>query len=147
MAARKNKTPPSANVVPEYIQNSNLLNKRKITKRKLPSYTEAMLLLHTPEVLRLYFEATLEGLKAGDKDVIKMVGEMYDYVKRGGGITLNQQILNNNVAAGETAPVVGFDAFARRLAEARAGHALPAAAEMTTIEVHPADVATLPVEG
>ena len=133
-----------ASVVPEYIQHSRLLQRRRVTKRKLPSYTEAMLLLHTPEVLRLFWEATIDGLKNRDKDIVKMVGEAVDYVKKG-GITITQQVLNNNVAAGIEAPVKGFDAFARELAEARAGHALPPPAEI--IDVHPADSEVVQSEG
>ena len=118
---KKAEIPIEASAVPEYVQQAPLLKRRKVTKRKLPSYTEAMMLLHVPEVLRLFWKATLEGLARGDRDIVKMVAEGIGYVK-GGGMTLNQQILQNNVVAGAESPVIGFDALARQLAEARSGH-------------------------
>jgi hypothetical protein len=118
-------TPESA--VPDYIQQAPLLSRRKITKRKLPTFTEAMLLLHAPEAIRLYWEALLIGLKERDKSALEAVGEIFNYVKGRGGplVSVTQQMLQQNTVAGPDSPVIGFDAFARQLAEARAGHALP----------------------
>lgn len=140
----KSKPPETpASAVPESVKQSRVYQRRKVTKRKLPSFTEAMMLLHAPEALRLYWEALLEGLKRGDKYALEAAGEIFNYV-RGKGINLNltQQMMAQNVAAGEQSPVVGFDAFARRLAEARAGHALPPPAEVLQLEaaeVRPAE--------
>jgi hypothetical protein len=122
-------------VVPECVRESRVYQRRKVTKRKLPSFTEAMMLLHAPEALRLYWEALLNGLKAGDKTALETAGEIFNYV-RGKGMTFNltQQMLAQQQAAGETAPVVGFDAFVRQLAEARADRALPAPAEVIDAE-------------
>lgn len=141
MAGRRKKSDQEAlntSVVPEYIQAAPLLNRRKITKRKLPSFTEAMLLLHAPEALRLYWEAIFNGLKKGDKTALEAAGEIFNYT-RGKGINLNltQQMMANNVAAGEQAPVMGYDALVRNIAEARAGHTLPAPA--TVIEIGQTD--------
>ena len=126
--ARKNgkpKDPAAKWALPDYITGSRVLQRRKVTKRQLPTFTEQMMLLHAPEAQRLFWQALLKGLERGDKDCMRMMGEIAELLKRGGGITVTQQILNQNAAAGETAPVVGFDAFARQLAEARAGHLLP----------------------
>lgn len=124
--------------VPSYIQEAPIMRRRKITKRRLPSYAEAMMLLHAPEALRLFWKSLLEGESAGDKDSVRMVGEIFEYLKRGGGISIVQQMLQQNAVAGATSPVIGFDAFARSLAEARAGHALPPPAE-DVITVHPVE--------
>ena len=145
MGRAKKKPVSATSPVPEYIQQAPLLNKRKITKRKLPSYAEAMLLLHAPEMLRLFFEASFAAIKAGDKDIIKMTAEMFDYIKKN-GLTINQNILQNNAAAGPESPVKGFDAFARELAEARAGHVLPPPTVIEGAIVHPADTPA-PAEG
>jgi hypothetical protein len=112
--------------------------RRKVTKRKLPSFEAAMFLLHVPELSRLYFDAIYEGLKDRDKTCLEHAGEMLNYVQRKGfNINIAQQLLQQNVAAGAQSPVMGFDAFARQLAEARAGHALPPPAEI--VEVHRVD--------
>jgi hypothetical protein len=129
-----------ASVVPEYIQHSRLLQRRRVTKQKLMDYTEAMKLLHTPEVLRLFWEAVINGLNNGDKDIVKMVGEVFDYVKKG-GINITQQMLNNNMPAAIEPRVKGYDAYVRELAEARAGHALPPPEEIIDGDVHPVDTA------
>lgn len=128
--AKNGKTKPQpapASAVPEYVQSSRLMQRRKVTKRQLPSYTEAMLLLHAPEALRLWWEAVLEGLQRRDKHAMEMAGEVFNYI-RGKGVSLNvtQQLFQQNAVAGPDAPVIGCDAFIRQLAEARAGHALPA---------------------
>ena len=130
---------PAPSAVPEYVQQSRLLQRRKITKRKLPTFAEAMLLLHAPEALRLYWEAMLEGLKARDKSALEAAGEIFNYVRgKGINLTVTQQLLNQNAVAGTSGPVIGTDAFLRQLAEARAGHALPAPAEI--VDIRPADI-------
>jgi hypothetical protein len=130
--------PPSA--VPEYVQQSRLLQRRKITKRKLPTFAEAMLLLHAPEALRLYWEAMLEGLKARDKGALEAAGEIFNYVRgKGINLTVTQQLLNQNAVAGPNAPIIGADAFIRQLAEARGGHALPPPAD-PIVDIRPADI-------
>jgi hypothetical protein len=142
VAKRKAKPIEPKSAVPEYVQESAVFQRRKVTKRKLPSFTEAMLLLHAPEALRLYWAALLEGLKARDKNALDAAGEIFNYV-RGKGINLSvtQQLLQQNVAAGEQSPVIGFDAFARQLAEARAGRSLPPPPDSVVVEVRPADIA------
>lgn len=139
MPARRKKVEPKPNAVPDYVQQSPLLQRRKITKRKLPSFTEAMLLLHAPEALRLYWEAILEGLKARDKTALDAAGEIFNYV-RGKGINLSvsQQILQQNVAAGEQSPVMGYDALIRQIQEARSGRPIPPPQE--AIDVFPESV-------
>ena len=146
MSKRKpNPVAPAPSAVPEYVQQSRLLQRRKITKRKLPTFAEAMLLLHAPEALRLYWEAMLEGLKARDKGALEAAGEIFNYVRgKGINLTVTQQLLNQNAVAGPNSPVVGFDAFARQLAEARAGHALPAPSDVIDVtpeNIRPADTA------
>lgn len=135
---RKNKPPaePAKSPVPEYVQQSRVYQRKKVTKRKLPSFEEAMFLIHVPEMSRLYFEAVFEGLKARDKTALEHAGEMLSYVQRKGiNINVAQQMMAQNVAAGEQAPVMGYDALVRSIAEARA---LPAPAEV--IDVRPADM-------
>lgn len=138
---RKSSPPatPPVSAVPDYIKESRVYQRRKVTKRKLPSFEEAMLLLHIPEMSRLYLEAVCEGLKERDKTALEHAGEMLNYVQRKGiNINVAQQMMQQNAVAGATAPVVGYDAFVRQLAEARAGHALPPPAE-DVITVHPVD--------
>ena len=124
----KSKSPPTpAGAVPEYVQAARLMQRRKVTKRQLPNFTEAMMLLHAPEAQRLAWKALLEGAAAGDKDFVRMALEIFEILKaKGGGISVTQQILQQNAIAGADAPVIGCDAFIRQLAEARAGRALPA---------------------
>lgn len=138
--AKSKKPVNTASPVPEYIQQSKVYTKRKITKRKLPSFTEAMLLLHTPELLRQYFEALLAGAKRRDKTSLDHIGEMFSFI-RGKGISINltQAMMQNNVAAGDTAPVQGFDAFVRALKEKRAAAQLEAAPEGQVIDAHPVE--------
>jgi hypothetical protein len=94
---------------------------------------------------RSYFHAILEGLKAGDKVALEHAGEMLQYVQRKGiNINVAQQMLQQNQAAGESAPVMGFDALARRIAEEKAGHALPPPAEVLTIAAEVVRPAELP---
>ena len=144
MPRKKTKaTETQPSVVPEYIQQSRLLQRRKLNKRKLPSYTEAMMLLHAPEAQRLFWKALLEGLTNGDKEAVRMTGEVFDLLKRGGGFTITQQLFQQNAVAGPTSPVLGFDALVRRIAEAKAGHALPMPTEDAAIvDVHPVDTAS-----
>ena len=114
------------------------MQRRKITKRQLPTFTEQMMLLHAPEAQRLFWKGLIEGLSRGDTKTMEMMADIFKLIQRGGGISITQQILNNQTAAGETAPVVGFDAFVRQLTEARTGHALPAP-EVIDVEVRSAD--------
>lgn len=145
MAAKKKPPAPPESAVPDYLKQTRLYQKRKVTKRKLPSFTEAMLLLHAPEALRLYWEALLEGLKARDKNALEAAGEIFAYVKgKGMSINVTQAMMQQNAVAGETSPVVGYDAFIRQLKEARAERALPEPAP--AIDVHPVDTAAV-VEG
>jgi hypothetical protein len=137
--SRRAKVEPES-VIPEYVQQARIMQKRRVTKRRLPSYTEAMMLLHAPEAQRLFWKALLEGLNSGDREAMRMTGEIFDLVKKGGGISITQNLLQQNAVAGATSPVVGFDAFARQLAEKRAGHALPAPQD-DIIDVHPVDSA------
>jgi hypothetical protein len=146
MSTKRKLNPPGpvSSAVPEYVQQSRLLQRRKVTKRKLPTFAEAMLLLHAPEALRLYWEAMLEGLKARDKGALEAAGEIFNYVRgKGINLTVTQQLLNQNAVAGPNSPVVGFDAFARQLAEARAGHALPSpdVVDVLPENIRPADTA------
>lgn len=138
--ARKSKAESKiSDVIPEYVRESRLYQRRKVAKRKLPSFEEAMFLLHVPEMARLYFRAIYEGLKERDRVALEHAGEMLQYVQRKGfNINVAQQMLANNVAAGENSPVTGFDALVRQLAEARAGHALPAPAEV--LDIRPAEI-------
>ena len=140
MSAKRKSNPPGPvqSAVPEYVQQSRLLQRRKVTKRKLPTFAEAMLLLHAPEALRLYWEAMLEGLKARDKSALEAAGEIFNYVRgKGINLTVTQQLLNQNAVAGPNAPNIGTDAFLRRLAETRAGHALPSP---DVIDVEPENI-------
>lgn len=138
---RKPKKDPAApaSVIPDYIENSPLLRKTKVTKRKLPSYTEAMLLLHMPEMQRKFFKALLTGLDACDKDFVRMAGEICEHLKRGGGISVTQQVLNQTAMAGTQDAVYGYDALVRRLAEARSGQPLPSPGVVDAEAVRPAD--------
>ena len=133
--------PPSA--VPGYVQQSRLLQRRKITKRKLPTFAEAMLLLHAPEALRLYWEAMLEGLKARDKGALEAAGEIFNYVRgKGINLTVTQQLLQQNSGAVLNGSVIGTDAFLRQLAETRAGHTLPSpdVIDVEPENIRPADI-------
>lgn len=125
--------------VPEYVQKSAVMRRTKVTKRQLPSFTEAMLLIHTPELQRLYFASLLKSLTKGDRHAQRLVAEMFELVKGGGGITLVNAMLQQNVAAGEAAPVKGFDAFVRQLKESREGRSLMPAPDPGVIEVRPAE--------
>lgn len=128
------------NSVPDYIQAAPIMQRRKLTKRRLPSFTEAMTLLHMPELQRKFWKALFEMLDAGDKEGLRSAGEIIGLLEKRGGINVTQQMMAQNVAAGPTSPVMGFDAFARQLAEARAGHALPPPAD-DVVDVHPVDTA------
>jgi hypothetical protein len=137
---RKSNPPQLTSAVPEYVQQSRLLQRRKITKRKLPTFAEAMLLLHAPEALRLYWEAMLEGLKARDKGALEAAGEIFNYVRgKGINLTVTQQLLNQNAVAGPNAPIIGADAFIRQLAEARGERALPPPTA-PIVDIRPADI-------
>lgn len=123
----------SNSAVPAYIKESRVYMRKTVTKRKLPSFEEAMLLLHIPELAREYFSAILGGLKVRDKTALHHAGKMLSYVEdKGFNITIAQQMLTQNAVAGADSPVMGFDAFIRHQAELRAGHALPA------IDIQPA---------
>lgn len=140
MAKRKPKEKPPAatSVIPDYIENAPLVRKHKVTKRKLPSYTEAMMLLHAPEVQRLFWRAMIEGLTNGDKDFVRMAGEVFELVKRGGGISVTQQVLNQTAMAGTQDAVSGYDSFVRQLSAARGGQTLPPPGQIIDA-VRPAD--------
>jgi hypothetical protein len=106
-----------------------------------------MLLIHMPELQRRFYEALLSRLAAGDKDAIRVTGEMMKVIERG-GISITNQMLNQNVAAGETAPVKGFDTLVRELAEKRGGtQALPSPASDQVITIRPADTSEPEPEG
>jgi hypothetical protein len=140
MGTRKKKAIADNGVVPAYVQASKLLQRHKVTKRTLPSYTEAMMMLHAPESLRLFWKALMEGMDSGDEKFVRLCAEVFDLVKKGGGITITQQLLQQNVAAGELAPVQGYDSLVRKLAEVRAEAAAEKALPSpSVIEIRPAD--------
>jgi hypothetical protein len=130
--------PVAQSAVPEYIQQAKVYKRRKLSKRKVGSFEEAMLLLHLPELARGYFSSLLEGLKARDKSALDHTGQILNYVQqRGLNISVTQQLLQQNTVAGPDSPVVGYDAFVRRLGEARGGE-LPSG---NVITVEPNDTA------
>ena len=126
-------------VIPEHVLQSRLMRRKKVTKRQLPIFTEAMLLLYTPSLLRHYFTSLAKGAHRGDKDSMDKIAKMYNFIPGGNGVQVNisQQMVQQNAVAGPTAPVQGFDAFARSLAEARASNILQAEAEV--MELRPAE--------
>ena len=134
----KSERPVKPGELPHYVTDSKLLQRQKVTKRTLPGFSEAMMLVHTPALLREWFAALYRKVQDGDIKALQIVGEMYTYTKaKGINISVTQGMLQQNVAAGEQSPVIGFDAFARRLAEQRAGHALPPADDV--VELRPAE--------
>jgi hypothetical protein len=101
-----------------------------------------MLLLHIPEMARAYLKAVLGGLAVREKTALDHAGRILNYVQdKGFNISVTQQMLQQNTVAGVESPVIGFDAFARRLAEQRAGHALPSPEVIDSVPVRPADSA------
>lgn len=134
---RKKEAPPAPpqSVVPEVVRNARAYKRQRVNSRQLPTFQEAMLLLHAPEVLRTYWEGILEAMRRGDKWAYEQAAEIHTYIKsKGINLSLTQQMMNNHVAAGETAPVIGYDALVRQIAEARAQRAIPAPAEVIDIE-------------
>lgn len=112
--------------LPEYLAKASIMRRRRVSSRKLDQFTEQMMLLHAPEAQRRFWKSLLDGLERGDKESMRMAGEIFKLLQKGGGFNVTQQLLNANMAATADSPVIGFDALARKLAERRAGHALPA---------------------
>jgi hypothetical protein len=127
---RKKKPDESPSPVPEYIRKSPLIGRRRIGKEGLSDYAEAMKMLHAPEALRVFWEATLTQMHQGNTAAIKLVAQMFEYAKMSTGISINQHILQQNAnamaaASIESGEAIGFDQIVRDIAERRAGHALP----------------------
>jgi len=107
-------------LIPDYIRHSRLLQKKKITKRTLATFTEQMLLLFTPEEHRLFHEAIVYGLANKDINTMILHAKMHGLVPGGNGVTITNQMIAANAVAGAGSPVVGYDALIRQLGEARA---------------------------
>jgi hypothetical protein len=136
MARSKAKPPAPANAIPDYIVNAPLVRKKKIAKKQLPSYTEAMMLLHAPELQRLFWQAMIKGVTEGDKEFVRMTGEIFELLKKGGGVSVVQQTFNQTAMSGTQDAISGYDTFVRQLAIARSTPALP---EPQIIDVRPAE--------
>jgi hypothetical protein len=121
-------TPPYA--LPEYLTNSKLLKKRRVKKHQLPSYTEAMALLHAPTAQAVAWKTLIEKAEAGNLDAVKVILDIFKLIPKGGGMTIVQQTYASTGAVSvEGRQIKNADAFIRSIHEQRASALLSAPAE------------------
>lgn len=94
-----------------------LLEKKSITRRGLQRYNENLLAVFAPEILPHALEQIRQGVIKGDKDMIDKAARIYELLRGGGGLTINNMNTNNNSAqaAASAGGGKGFDAIVRQL--------------------------------
>jgi hypothetical protein len=94
-----------------------LLEKKSITRRGLQRYNENILALFAPEILPHAMEQIRQGVIKGDKDMIDKAARIYELLRGGGGVTINNMNNNSNSASAQAAASggKGFDAIIRQL--------------------------------
>jgi hypothetical protein len=85
--------------LPEYLENAPLLKRTGVRRGKLSKYLEQMLLLMTPELTGLFFRQLRVGVRDGDRESMRMLAEMFGYVKRSQGVNIVTTIQQNSIAA------------------------------------------------
>jgi len=77
-----------------------------ITEDNLETYQRQQFIKEVPELMQVTFEKLKEQIKTGDKNALKMGLEVLNFIKAGGGLTIQtntyNQTLNANKNNGET---------------------------------------------
>lgn len=118
MAARRKKSTKLVLApLPDYVEKSPVLARKKVGGRGLTKYQESMLLLFTPELMPAFFRTLYTQVRNGDKDAMSLVAGMYGFVQKAGGINIIQQNLNGAAAGGSR---YQFDRVVRELGRQQA---------------------------
>lgn len=99
--------------LPDYVERSPLVRrKRALAPGQLSAYIEKLTLLYTPSLLPEFFRALHRQVQAGDKDALKLVAQMYEFVKTSGISIVNTLVASQYSSSSD---VERFDEIVRRL--------------------------------
>ncbi len=114
--------------LPDYLENSKLLQRTAVRRGKLSKYLEQMLLLMTPELTGLFFRQLRVGARDGDRESMRMLAEMFGYLKRSQGVNIVTNIQQNSIAAAPST-MFSMDRIVRELEAGRTTIDLPSPEE------------------
>lgn len=101
--------------LPDFLQMAPVLAKRKLRRNGLAKYQEQIHQAYAPALLPLYYRQLYELLSKGDKEAMRIMGDLYNLVQSRGGVNVTTQLFNANMN-GQGSPV-SMDAIIRRLSE------------------------------
>lgn len=113
-------SPTRALPVPEPKEVSKLFVRKNVSKRGLAAFTEAALAKYAPHLIPELLQALHQGVRDGDRVLIKLGAEMYGLAGKGAGIVINN--INSASASAEAKSdsavyEASFDAIVRKAAE------------------------------
>lgn len=108
-------SPPPPAQIPDFIKNAPVLSKQRLRRGQLAKYKEQLNQAYAPALLPLYYQKVHELLQRGDKEALRIMGDLYSLVEAKGGVNVNTQVFNSAVAGGQQP--VSMDMIIRRLSE------------------------------
>lgn len=91
-----------------------MTNPQKLQKRGLRGYHEKLLMWFTPLLAPATMKSLLDLIAEGDLTAVRMSLEMMTYLGQKGAITINNNIINNQVNAAANNAPFSFEAIARQ---------------------------------
>ena len=101
--------------LPDFLQMAPVLAKRKLRRNGLSKYQEQLHQAYAPALLPLYYRQLYELLSKGDKEAMRIMGDLYNLVQSRGGVNVTTQLFNANMN-GQNSPVT-MDSIIRRLSD------------------------------
>lgn len=111
VTAANPKKPPE---LPEFLSQSPILAKTRVKRNGLAKYQEQIHQAYAPALLPLYYRKLYELLSKGDREALRIMGDIYGLVQAKGGINVTNQLFNANMNG--QAPVT-MDSIVRRICE------------------------------
>jgi len=102
---------PAVRIVP-MVQFSPSLTKGKLRKGKVAEAMERFVREFAPQAMPHFMQSLMDGNVKGDLGVMRLTAEIFGLVNKGGGVTINNNNSNMNVA---NAGGHKFDSIAREL--------------------------------
>jgi len=112
IASAETEKPPE---LPDFLQMAPVLAKRKLRRNGLAKYQEQIHQAYAPALLPLYYRQLYELLSKGDKEAMRIMGDLYNLVQSRGGVNVTTQLFNANMN-GQNSPVT-MDSIIRRLSD------------------------------
>lgn len=69
----------------------------EITKENLEDYQRQQFIKEVPDLMEVTFSKLKEQIKGGDKQALKMGLEVLNFIKTGGGLTIQSNTYNNTL--------------------------------------------------